>query len=78
MKPPKKKKRKKGYIAKTWTGLLENPNTGMPMLFPTVQRARAHIAKLPAWGRSAVDIHKAETAMGDNGKPDYFIGTKVG
>lgn len=64
---------RRGYVLSMWTGLVENPRTGRPIIFRTIDSAYRYIGRLPAWGRHALSTYRARTRPGVNGKPDYIL-----
>lgn len=70
---------RRGFVLEMWTGLFENPHTGRPILFRSVETARRALSRYPSWGRSAVSIRECSVrARGANGLPDYIVGAVVG
>jgi len=70
---------RKGYVLMMWTGPIENPRTGRPILFCHPTRARAWAKRnLPAWGYSTLTVRPCKTRPGSNGLPDYIIGYRRG
>ncbi len=69
---------RRGFVLSMWTGLLENPRTGRPILFSSPESARRALRRYPSWGRSAVDVRECKVrANGRNGLPDYIVGSVV-
>ncbi len=66
-----------GYVLGMWTGLFEGDD-GLPMLFPTIGKALAHLRSYPAWGRTAVTVYRCTVCPnGEGGRPDYILGRAV-
>lgn len=69
---------RRGFILHMWTGTIENPRTGRPILFGSVARARRYVDLLPAWGRVFVEVWACRVrAKGANGLPDYIVEGRV-
>ena len=69
---------RRGFVLIMWTGLIENPRTGRPILFSSPESARKTLRRYPAWGWSAVSVRECSVrANGQNGRPDYVVGRIV-